>query len=428
MVEPNSVQSAISVGRLPGAPATLRTHGLAYVGAARAIERRITVIWGLLFFNVLAWIDVPTILPIPQRAAQVLTMGALALALLLTLTINRSLVIRPNVFLTLFTVLAMLSFVSSVRGEAGVGALFRCARLSAFLVVLWLLTPWWGRRDLLIARCHLRALLVVCSTVVLGALIAPSLGFSVGGRLTGALWPIWPTAVAHFAAVATGLVLVSWFSGLLRAKPTALLALPGLAMVLLSQTRIAMVGLVAGVTASALTLLLVRRRVRQVAVVALAAVPVAGVALAPAISAWFTRGQSSEELANLTGRRQVWDLLLNAPRSEFTQWFGHGLSDKGFAGLPIDNSWLAIYHDQGLVAAALVGTLLILLILMAVHRGAGPARALAVFIVVFATVDSYTEVGLGDASPYLLDLAVAASLLVTDHRWREGMPAPVDRE
>ena len=34
------------------------------------------------------------------------------------------------------------------------------------------------------------------------------------------------------------------------------------------------------------------------------------------------------------------------------------------------------------------------------------------FLIVYCIVASYTEVGLGDASPYLLNLAVAASLLV----------------
>jgi hypothetical protein len=35
------------------------------------------------------------------------------------------------------------------------------------------------------------------------------------------------------------------------------------------------------------------------------------------------------------------------------------------------------------------------------------------FLVVYCAVASYTEVGLGDASPYLLHLVVAASLLAS---------------
>jgi hypothetical protein len=42
----------------------------------------------------------------------------------------------------------------------------------------------------------------------------------------------------------------------------------------------------------------------------------------------------------------------------------------------------------------------------------GLQRALALFLVSYAFVASFTEVGFTDVSPYLLDLAVAASLLV----------------
>jgi hypothetical protein len=42
-----------------------------------------------------------------------------------------------------------------------------------FVAALWLLTPWWGRRDLLLVRCHL-ALAVVLGSVLLGVLIAPT--------------------------------------------------------------------------------------------------------------------------------------------------------------------------------------------------------------------------------------------------------------
>jgi hypothetical protein len=47
----------------------------------------------------------------------------------------------------------------------------------------------------------------------------------------------------------------------------------------------------------------------------------------------------------------------------------------------------------------------------AVLRPPSPARACAVFLILYCAVASYTEVGLGDASPYILHLAVTASLL-----------------
>jgi hypothetical protein len=63
------------------------------------------------------------------------------------------------------------------------------------------------------------------------------------------------------------------------------------------------------------------------------------------------------------------------------------------------------------VGIALVVAFLTGLIVTAALRPPSPQRACAVFLILYCIVASYTEVGLGDASPYLLNLAVAASLL-----------------
>jgi len=51
--------------------------------------------------------------------------------------------------------------------------------------------------------------------------------------------------------------------------------------------------------------------------------------------------------------------------------------------------------------------------MLAATRPRGPCLAVAIFLIVYCMVASWTEVGLGDVSPYVLDLAVAASLLAT---------------
>lgn len=372
--------------------------------------RRLTVIWTLLLFNGLPWIGI-AVIPIPEPLGKLLSMGALAVAGLLALNLNNRLLIRPNVVLALFTLFVAVAFVSSVRGSAGAGAIVRSLRLLGFLGVLWLLTPWWGRRDLVLARCHLRALLVVSATVVVGALIAPSAAFGIGGRLAGVVWPLWPTAVGHLAAVTAGMSFVLWLSRSTRGIAVLPLGLVGVGLMLLSQTRTALLAFLGGLLCAALSLFVSRRRVRRAAAVLFILAPMATIALAPAFVTWFSRGQTTEELRGLTGRVQVWDMLLNAPRSEFVQWFGFGFSDRGFAGLPIDNSWLSIYNDQGIVGVAIIGlAVLYLLVAPAFHRPT-TGRALAIFLVVYCVIESYTEVGLGDASPYLLELTVAASLL-----------------
>jgi O-antigen ligase len=144
-----------------------------------------------------------------------------------------------------------------------------------------------------------------------------------------------------------------------------------------------------------------------VLVAGLAAVPFAGL-----VSTWFDRGQSSEELSGLTGRAKVWDQILDEHRSNLDQWLGSGLSNKSFNGLPIDNSWLTVYQEQGLIGDLIVLAILVVLLVTSLIRPRGPASALALFLVCYCAISSYTETGLGDASPYILDLAVAASLLM----------------
>ena len=111
---------------------------------------------------------------------------------------------------------------TSVRLNTGIGSLALRRPIRHFLAVLWLLTPLWGRRDMLLARWHVRCLAVACGTVVLGLLISPG-GAFLDGRLYDRIWPIPSPQVAHYAAVLTGMVIVGWLSGVLktRARPRA---------------------------------------------------------------------------------------------------------------------------------------------------------------------------------------------------------------
>ncbi|CAM5278417.1 O-antigen ligase domain-containing protein OS=Streptomyces tendae OX=1932 GN=GUR47_06520 PE=4 SV=1 [Streptomyces tendae] len=69
--------------------------------------------------------------------------------------------------------------------------------------------------------------------------------------------------------------------------------------------------------------------------------------------------------------------MLAAPRTTGEKVFGLGLGDKSFDGLPIDNSWLAVYHEQGLIGVALVATVFVVLGGVALLRPPSPARACA---------------------------------------------------
>ena len=93
-----------------------------------------------------------------------------------------------------------------------------------------------------------------------------------------------------------------------------------------------------------------------------------------------------------------------------------GASDPAYDGLPIDGSWVATYQNQGLVGDVLEGVVFLVLIMTAMLRPRGPSRAMAVFLIVYCLIASFTETGLGDASTYLLDLTLAASLLAAPRR------------
>jgi len=137
------------------------------------------------------------------------------------------------------------------------------------------------------------------------------------------------------------------------------------------------------------------------------------VAFSSSLLAWLGRGQSAEDLTQLTGRTKVWAAVADRQTTVMSELFGTGLSNKSFDGLAIDSTWVSTHVELGRIGVALVVALLLIVFLTAVTRPAGPRRAIALLIVVYCLTASFTETGLGDASPYVLDLVVAASLLAT---------------
>lgn len=379
----------------------------------RLTRRRFYLAWSLLFFNALTFYPGYSFVHIPSVIGKGLAQGALPFALLAALSLNRKVLIRPNVFLCLVTLIVLGTFLTTMQPQH-VGTIFRTFRFSGFVVGLWLLTPYWGRRDLLLVRAHLGVLTALLGSVLLGLMIAPGTARSGGGtgRLGGALWPIPPTQVAHYAGVMTGLVVVLWFCGELSGRVTALLSIAALAVLVLTHTRTALVGLIAGILIAGMSLIAAKARVRRLFATAGAIAAVAVMTLSAFITNWLARGQGSQGLDNLTGRTEVWGPLLAYPRDKFQEIFGFGLSSSSFNGLPIDSNWFASYNMQGLFGVTVCAMILVFLLVTAYFQPRGVRRALALFLVTYCLVASFTEVGFTDASPYLLDLTVAASLLV----------------
>lgn len=371
-------------------------------------------VWALLIVNTLGSVGAETLVPIPRLVIQVVTMGALVTAFALALLLNPRVRIRPSAYLVSLSLLVVLSVVSSADLGSGVGALLRCVRFTVFVATLWLLTPWWTS-TLTFVRHHIRASAAVLLSVLLGLAVAPGLALPdyYGGRLVGALWPLTAPQVGQYAAIVIGLTMVLWLGRRCDWRSAVVLLVPSIVALVLSHTRTATLGLVAGLGVAVLSLTFTSARARRVFGWAMLVSGLVAVAAGPAVQAWFQRGQSEEDLANLTGRAKVWDALLAVPRSTGERLFGVGLTDKSFDGLPIDSAWLAVYHEQGFVGVAIVSAFLAALVVAAALRPPSIERACAMFLIGYCLLASYTEAGLGDASTYLLHLAVAASLLTS---------------
>jgi hypothetical protein len=379
----------------------------------RRTRRRIYITYGLVYLNTLTFYSGMSLLHIPSFVGKGIQQGVLPLAILMAFSLNRRVLIRPNVFLSLVSLLTLGTFITAIQAQH-FGTVFRTFRFAEFVVVLWLLTPWWGRRDMLLVRCHLAALSAVLVSVVLGLIISPHRARppAVEGRLAGAIWPIQPPQVAHYAAVMIGMVVVLWFCRYLRGRTTALVAAASMAVLLLTHTRTALAALIAGILIAGMSLIVAEARVRKVFATVGAVAAVTVMTLSAVIATWLERGQSAQGLENLTGRTQVWGPLLAAPRDKFQEIFGFGLSNISFNGLSIDSNWLASYQEEGLFGVVVCVIILVFLLVTAYFQPRGVQRALALFLVTYCVVASFTEVGFTDVSPYLLDLFVAASLMV----------------
>jgi O-antigen ligase len=342
---------------------------------------------------------------------QLIAQGALPVALVLALLANPRGLLRPNVHVVLFSVLCLLAVMVSLHNPFLVSSTYRALRFSGFVLVLWLLSPFWGRQGLALLRCHRACLVVVLSSVALGAAISPGRAFAFDGRLAGIIWPVFPTAVAHMAAVLAGTSALMWMCRSItgrNAVATMVLAAP---VLLATHTRTALLAGAIGFGCASASLLLARSRARRTwiwgGVMCLAVVAV----FASELKSWLLRGQTTDQASGLTGRTTVWSQVLDQPRSTGQHLFGSGMSNLSFNGSAIDSNWVGTYLDLGLCGVVIQIVLLVVLLATALSRPSGPRRAVAIFLIVYCIFSSITETGLSGPSAIILDLAVASALI-----------------
>jgi hypothetical protein len=380
----------------------------------RKVRRRVSLVWGLLFLNALGFSG--SALHIPGIVGKLITQGALPIALILALSVNRRVVLRPNVFLCLVTLLPLETIITALQPQY-LGTVYRTFRLAEFVTVLWLLTPWWGRRDLLLIRAHLATLSVILGSVLLGLLLFPGTALT-QGRLSGSIWVIPATQVAHYSAVSIGIMVVLWLCGQASGRTTLIVTVVAGVMLVMTHTRTALIGMIAGILVAGLSLIVAKARVRKLFAVGGLITAVVIMTLSGFLTTWLARGEGTKELTNLTGRTKVWGPLLAFPRDRFQEIFGFGLSNGSFNGLPIDSNWLSSYQEQGLIGVSVCAAVLIFLLMTAYFQPRGVQRALALFLVTYCLIASFTEDGFTDATPYMLELALVASMIVASRARR----------
>jgi hypothetical protein len=399
-------------------PAVVRTRRVRPAGRSRekSVRIRVGITWALLVLNVLTfyphtWSGQSLILPIPSAIGKVVTQGALPAALALALIVNRRCLVRPSVFLGLISLLVIEALITSIQARH-FGTVYRGFRLAGFVFALWLLSPWWGRRDLLLVRSHVAMMTGVLTLTILGLIISPSRALG-GGRLGGAFWPTPPPQVAAFAAVTMGLVVVMWMVG--QFNGWAALAVTCIAVIILylSHTRTALAALLLGIIVAGLSMIATEARVRKMFASAGIIATLVAVTLSGVVTTWLLRGEGTQQLTSLTGRTSSWGAVVSIPRNLFQTLFGLGLSNKQVNGLPIDSNWLACFLDQGLFGVVVSAAALLFVLVSAYFQPRGVKRSLALFLATYCLVASFTETGFSDASTYLLELTLAASLLVS---------------
>jgi hypothetical protein len=133
---------------------------------------------------------------------------------------------------------------------------------------------------------------------------------------------------------------------------------------------------------------------------------------ASVVTTWLDRGQDTQQLTSLTGRTSFWTMVVHFPRDRFEEIFGLGLSNTSVNGLPIDSNWLVSYMQMGLFGVIVCAAIVLLLLVTAFFQPPSTERALAFFLITYCLVASFTQVGFADVTTYLLEVTLAASLLV----------------
>jgi len=395
---------------------TIETNATSVLGSddheLTAHERRTAaLVWILVFGSCLAWTGEPDfVIILPPRVEQLGTAIAVILAFWLALKLNPRLKLRGSWPVWLYALLPILALMPVLSGSAGgLGTVARASRFLFALLALALLSPVWRSDPWVIVNAHARALRLCVGAALISLCVG--LGQNGEGRLISQVPALQPPQIGQFAGVLVGMTAIQTLSRSPRMPRCLLWMALGMAALLLSKTR---TPLIAGAVALGLAILLLavsHSRARELVVSLVLLGPALFLVMEPAVEAFLSRGQNDELLSTLTGRTKAWARVHTFPRTGFQELFGIGYGDKSIDGLPIDNGYLATYHEAGKIGLVIVCTAIAVILLRAFAYPKAANRALSIFLLAFVVVASYTETGIGDMSAYVMHILLAGILL-----------------
>ncbi|MFF1823056.1 O-antigen ligase family protein [Kribbella sp. NPDC058245] len=307
------------------------------------------------------------------------------------------------------------------------GPLTRLARFLIGLVLVFLLWRPLVQVPERLIRAHLWAHILLAITVVASLAYAPGLAWrplsslGTGSRLQGVIIPMLPPRVGEVGAILLGLALIGYLCRKLSLLSAATLIGLGGILVAASRTRTSAAAVAFGLV---LALLLTRKswfgRLATLGVPALLGLAFLTIG---SLHTWLLRGQGTRQISSLSGRTTSWQAVLDEKVSIQTALIGHGLGNKRILlrrgegdidVMAIDNSWLGLYWETGLVAVVIVA-LALLLAWISVLRAPTPyVRACGALLLGYVTAASLNESGLSDLSSMTVHLLVAAAICDAD--------------
>lgn len=315
--------------------------------------------------------------------------------------------------------------------------LLRLVRLLIGLVLLLLLWRPLIQRPERLVKAHLIAHVLLALTVVAsvayrpGQAWRPLSSFGTGYRLQGVLIPMLPPRVGEVAAIMVGLALVALLARRLSVLPAGALIVMGTMLIALSRTRTAAAALAFGLV---LALLLTRKTwVGRLATICVPGLIGAVFLAVPALHTWLLRGQGTKQISSLSGRTTSWQYVLDEQVSLQTAIIGHGLGNKrvllrrgegDIDVMAIDNSWLGLYWETGLLAVTIVGLAMVVAWVSVLRAPTPYIRASGALLLGYVTAASLNESGLSDLSSMTLHLLVAAAICDADRLRALGRAGP----